>query len=128
MQPAEHPLARTITPGDTIIVARSSAVLVEGVEFADTPLRRFCGLMLRANLPERGGLWLSPCNSIHMQFMRFPIDVVWLDSEKRVLAVSSKLRPWLGMASCRGARIALEINAGRAADLLVGDQLIRREF
>ena len=50
------------------------------VEIADNFFRRFCGLMGKKNLPARHGLLISPCNSIHMCFMKFPIDAVFLDA------------------------------------------------
>jgi uncharacterized protein len=108
---------------DCLIVERTGSQLVSRLERADGPLTRLFGLMGRAGLPEGSGLWLEPCASIHMMFMRFSIDVAWLDSKGVVLKVSSKLRPWLGIAFCPGARVALELPAEAARDLRPGDRL-----
>lgn len=93
------------------------------LELADHFLGRLRGLMLRRSLPQAGGLWLEPCNSIHMLFMRFPIDVLFVrrlaeaQGVLEVLAIRESVRPWIGMAWCFAAEIALELPAGRAAAL-----------
>lgn len=84
------------------------------VEVADTFLRRFRGLMLRTPLPPAHALLLVPCSSVHMCWMRFAIDVVYLDKDWRILKIASCLRPWLGLSSCRGAWGTLELTAGEA--------------
>lgn len=102
------------------------------VQLAETFWTRFRGLMLRAPLPRDGGLWLEPCDSVHMLFMRYRIDVVFARREGgaagpvvEVLKVRERVLPWLGMAWCRKASIAIELAAGRAAELGVqeGDRL-----
>ena len=87
------------------------------VEEADTFLKRFLGLMGRGKLPQGQGLLLSPCSSVHMCFMRFSIDVLYLDGEGRILKIVSHLRPWIGLSLCPGARAALELAAGEAGRL-----------
>jgi len=57
---------------------------------------------------------LRPAASVHTAFMRFTIDVVFLDREDRVVKVAAELRPWRA-AGCRGARTVLELPAGEAA-------------
>ncbi|MBL4848714.1 MAG: DUF192 domain-containing protein [Planctomycetes bacterium] len=104
--------------------------LIADVELADHFWGRLCGLMFRGELPPEGGLWLEPCDSIHMLFMRFPIDVVFakrLEPRGRieVLAIRAGVRPWVGMAFCKGSELALELPKGRAAavGLSVGEVL-----
>ena len=55
-----------------------------------------------------------PCNSIHMMFMRFAIDVVYIDREHRVLKCVKNIRPWLGLSACwqKEAWAALELPTG----------------
>src|SRR3979490_48356 len=55
------------------------------------------GLMFRRTLAPGRGMWLAPCNGIHMMFMRFPIDAVFLDSNERVKKVYRRLPPWYGV-------------------------------
>lgn len=81
---------------------------------ADSFYLRLRGLMGWKNLPEATGLLLSPCNSVHMCFMNFAIDVVYLDKEYRVIKVVKNLRPWSGLSMCRNAWATLELNAGKA--------------
>ena len=74
---------------------------------ADSAWTRTKGLLGRASLDEDEGILLRPGGSIHMFFMRFPIDAVFLDREQRVLRVAADLKPWR-MASKRGAKAVLE--------------------
>ena len=89
-------------------------VVCERCLLAETPLTRMRGLLGRSSLPVGEGLLLRPAASIHTAFMRFPIDVVFLDSADRVVKVVGSLPPWR-MAACKGARAALELPAGEAA-------------
>jgi uncharacterized membrane protein (UPF0127 family) len=61
---------------------------------------------------------------VHTFFMRFPMDVVFLDREGKVVKVVRNLKPWRA-AGARGARSALELAAGEAArrGLDVGQRL-----
>lgn len=81
------------------------------IEVADTFLRRLRGLMLR-----RPGdpLLLTRTSSVHTCWMRFPVDVTFLDARGRVLR-EVRLRPWRA-AWCRGARYALEVPYCRTAN------------
>jgi len=92
---------------------------------AETALTRMRGLLGRRNLPGGEGILLKPASSVHMAFMRFPIDAVFLDRELRVVKVASDLRPWRAAGS-RGAKSVLEIAAGEAErrGVTVGDRLV----
>jgi uncharacterized membrane protein (UPF0127 family) len=86
------------------------------------------GLLGRDQLAPGEGVLLRPAPSIHTFFMRFAIDVVFLDWDLRVLRISEHLRPWR-VAGCRGARSILELRAGAVEErgLRVGDRLLIRE-
>lgn len=84
------------------------------VMVADSFFARLAGLMFRQKLPSATGLLLVPCNSVHMCFMRFTIDVVYIDKEYSIIKVVKNLKPWLGLSMCRQAWAALELNAGEA--------------
>jgi uncharacterized membrane protein (UPF0127 family) len=92
----------------------TGAVVAGHVEVADGLLSRFLGLMFRAELPAGHGLALRPCNSVHMFFMRFPLDVVFVDGDGRVLRILHSLRPWRASSLVRGAKAAIELPAGTA--------------
>jgi hypothetical protein len=110
--------------GSKIVDATSDLVLATSAEEADTHWSRFRGLMGRRRLVDGSGLIIRPCKSIHMMFMRFPIDVVFFDKEGRVTSVSQRVRPWIGMAwGGKGASAVIELPVGAAADVEVGDRL-----
>jgi uncharacterized membrane protein (UPF0127 family) len=88
-------------------------VVCERCLLAETPLARMRGLLGRSSFPAGEGLLLRPAASVHTAFMRFPIDVVFLDSTDRVVKVVGSLPPWR-MAACRGSRAVLELPAGEA--------------
>ena len=90
---------------------------------------RLRGLIGRRSLAAGEGLYLPGTNSIHMFFMRFAIDCVFVGAPRangvhEVVGVSHRLRPWLGVVWwVRGARAAVEVPAGSvdAAGLGRGD-------
>jgi uncharacterized membrane protein (UPF0127 family) len=101
------------------------SIVCERCVLADTALARMRGLLGRRELPSGEGILLKPASSVHMAFMRFPIDAVFLDRDLRVMKVATDLRPWRAAGS-RGAKAVLEIPAGEAGrrGLTVGDRLI----
>ena len=86
--------------------------LVGHVIEARTAWSRMIGLLAHASLPVGEGLLLAPAWSIHTWFMRFPIDVVFLDRERRVLRVFPALPPWRLVSGTRQAKTVLEFGAG----------------
>jgi uncharacterized membrane protein (UPF0127 family) len=96
---------------------------------ADRALPRMRGLLGRSALPEGEGLLLEPAYAIHTAFMRFPIDVVFLDSHMRVMKVVDSLPPWR-TAGAHQAFSVLELAAGEAArrGVSVGDRLDVQEI
>lgn len=86
-------------------------VVCESVRVADTTTRRLRGLLGRKSLPSGQGMLLRPAFSIHTWFMRFPIDVVFLDPEQVVIKIDPAVRPFK-TSSCRGAREVVELTAG----------------
>jgi uncharacterized membrane protein (UPF0127 family) len=101
------------------------SVVCERCEVAETILARMRGLLGRKGLAPGEGLLIRPASSIHMLFMRFPIDAVFLDSSLRVLGIAASLRPWR-IAGRRRARSVLELPAGEAARraLRPGERLV----
>jgi uncharacterized membrane protein (UPF0127 family) len=97
------------------------------VVVADSYWARLRGLLGRSGLEPGEGLLLWPANSVHTAFMRFPIDVVFLDRDLTVLDVVEGLPPWRVTAR-RGARAVLELGAGEAArqGIAPGDCLAER--
>lgn len=96
----------------------ASTVEVEGLQIrvARSFGARLVGLLGRRTLPREQGLLLIPCNNVHTFFMRFVIDVVFIDRDGVVLAVVPRLAPWR-VAATRRAHACLEMAAGVAAAL-----------
>jgi hypothetical protein len=99
-------------------------VVCERVKVADTLFRRAIGLLGRRAVAHDEGVVLRPNFSIHTFFMRFPIDVVFLDQDLVVVRIAPGLRPFR-TASCRGAREVVELRAGECErrGLAVGDRV-----
>lgn len=97
-------------------IEASDMVLAERVRVADNIWSRFWGLMGRRGMPADEGLLIAPCYSVHTMFMRFPIDVIFLDKDDRILKIAPAMKPFRA-AVRRGARSVLEMNAERAAQV-----------
>jgi uncharacterized protein len=89
---------------------------------------RCVGLLGTASLTDQQALWLTPCQSIHTLFMRFPIDVAFLDQNGIILAQQT-LPPWRLSGWHRQARSVLELRAGllQATQTQVGDRIIFKD-
>ena len=107
-----------------IRLERGPVVCENGV-LAVTAWTRSKGLLGRSGLDPDEGLWIQPTGSIHMWFMRFPLDVVYADRDGRVLKLVREIRPWR-MSACRGAKVALELPVGAIdrSGVEVGDHLV----
>jgi uncharacterized membrane protein (UPF0127 family) len=88
------------------------------LEQAATPWTRLLGLIGRSSLGAAQGLWISPCNSVHCCFMRFAIDVLYLDAERRVVQIRHDLRPWR-FSVCWPAHSVVELAAGECRRLKI---------
>jgi uncharacterized membrane protein (UPF0127 family) len=106
------------------LVRDDAAVVCQSCRPADTFLSRLRGLLGRRGLGEGEGLLIRPTSSIHTFFMRFTLDVAFLDRDGCVVKLVPGLRPWR-MSFARGARSALELPAGEIErrQLRVGDLL-----
>ena len=105
-------------------LTRGNVVCEEAV-IADRARRRMRGLLGRRSLPPGEGMLLQPSPSIHTAFMRFPIDVVFLDRNLRVIKLVEHLPPW-HTASAMEGRSTLELASGEIVrrQVQVGDQLL----
>ena len=112
-------------PVNTIVlVGPEGQVVCERCEIADGFFSRARGLLGRSQLPRGRGMLIRPTWSVHTWFMRFPIDVVFLDAELTVLKVARFLRPWRAAARWH-SHSALELPAGECDRLgiAIGDRL-----
>ena len=98
--------------------------VADTVELAETRTARRRGLLGRDSLPEGTALMLIPCFAVHTAFMRFAIDLVFIDRDGRVVRTVSRVAPWRIAIAWR-ARAVIELPAGTLESLAVkiGDRL-----
>lgn len=96
-------------------ITRGTAV-AERVRVASSMRDRTVGLLGTPQVRPGEGLWIERSPSIHMFFMRYPIDAVFVAADGRVTKVVSNLTPWRVVWWARGARDCLELRAGAAAE------------
>ena len=101
-----------------------NTLVVAAADVADTSAKRRVGLLKKEKLDPGEGLWIKPCESVHTFFMKFAIDLVYLDRKKRVRKVRNAVPPWR-ISGCLTAHSVLELPAGAAAasGTRPGDQL-----
>ena len=105
--------------------AQTGTVLAQQVEPAYTFLARLKGLMGRKCLAPHTALLLEPCPQIHTCFMRFKIDVVFLNAHNRVVAAVENIVPWRMSKFYSSARRTLELPGGTLQGRVhTGDELI----
>lgn len=95
-------------------------MLLPQVQQTESMLDRFRGLLSSPQPNSGEGLLLSPCNSIHMFFMSYPLDIVFIDRDGKIISRRENLRPWR-MAGERKATTVLECRAGEIARLGLKD-------
>jgi uncharacterized membrane protein (UPF0127 family) len=101
-----------------------NTVLGDSVDVADTSEKRRVGLLKHARLEAGSGLWIVPCESVHTFFMKFPIDLVYLDKQRKVRKVRHAVPAWR-LSACLTAHSILELPAGTAekSGTVAGDEL-----
>ena len=110
---------------------RDDAVVCDRLSLGTSFVQQFLGLMGRASMADGEGLYL-PASSIHMMFMRFPIDALFVareapDGSRRVVGMRERLPPWRGIVMpVRGAQGVVELPAGTLGRLGVqlGDEVV----
>ena len=111
---------------DYVEVTRADGELVCRCRVATSFASRFRGLMGVAELPAGSGILFPGTSSVHTHFMRFPIDVVFLDPEWRIVSVVAALRPWR-FAAAKSAESVLELAGGECERLGLTEGDVLRE-
>jgi uncharacterized membrane protein (UPF0127 family) len=96
------------------VLSAAGDVVCERCEIPESSFGRMRGLLGRAGLEPGAGMLIDAAPSVMTFFMRFPIDVVFLDRDRKIVGIRHRLRPWR-VAGARRAVAALELPAGVAA-------------
>ena len=104
----------------------SGTVLAGRVVVAKTPFSRMKGLLGRRSLPGGEGLLIKPCKGVHTFLMKFPIDVLFLDKNNRIIEAVQDLQPYRMTKVWFSAVSAIEVPAGTvlASKSVIGDEII----
>ena len=94
------------------------------MDVADTSEKRRTGLLKHERLEPGEGLWIVPCESVHTFFMKFPIDLVYVDRHHKVRKVRNRVPAWR-LSACLSAHSIVELPAGTVEEsgTQVGDEL-----
>jgi uncharacterized membrane protein (UPF0127 family) len=106
-----------------VIHQETGRCIVDRCRKADSFVSRFFGLMGTTFLDANEALWIEPCHSVHSFFMRYAIDVIYIDSSGAVLDVVTNMVPWRMHLPRSSARAVLELSVGKAAQIKRGDHL-----
>ena len=98
-----------------VVNCTRDTVLATCMEVADSASKRKKGLLGREGLAPGGGMWIVPCEAVHTFWMRFSLDLVYLDRKKQVRKLSSEVPPWR-LSGCLLAHSVLELPPGTIRD------------
>ena len=103
---------------------KTGEILAVKVDVAKDIFSRMIGLMFKNSLGESDGLLIAPCNSIHTFFMKFNLDIIFMNSESQVVKVIEDIPPWRITRMYWSARKVLELKGGTLkGSLSKGDYL-----
>jgi len=83
----------------------------DAIDTAESSAQRRTGLLKHNKLDDGAGLWIIPCEAVHTFFMKFAIDLIYLDRQHRVRGIVRELRPWR-FSMCLPAYSVLELPEG----------------
>ena len=108
-----------------IVNKTKNTILAEEVILADAAFKRIKGLLGKKELKIGKALVLKPCSSVHTFFMRFPIDVLFVDKDNRIIKIIPSLKPFRLTGVYFHAAFAIELPAGTIQSTLTykGDTL-----
>jgi uncharacterized membrane protein (UPF0127 family) len=106
-----------------LINKRTGAVIVSDLEIANSPISRMVGLLGRKGIDNGKGLMITACHSIHTFFMKFPIDVIYMDKDLKVLKITENLKEFRLDSGPSGTCQTLELKAFyiKAIEIKTGD-------
>ncbi len=105
-----------------LINERTQGVIADAVEIATTRAERRRGLLGRDRLEPSAALMLTPCKAVHTAFMRFSIDVLFVDRKGHAVKIVRNLVPWR-IAAAGKAHAVIELAAGSLPEVSIGDRV-----
>lgn len=103
-----------------VINKSKGIILASECILSNTFAKRFLGLMFKKNLPTGKGLIIVPCDSIHTFFMKFPIDVIFLNKNQTAVRIKQNLAPGKiilpAKDDCESASFVIELPAGTISE------------
>ena len=106
------------------LIKKQDQVIARNAAMASTFFTRAKGLLGIEKMTEFDALIISPCNSIHTFFMKFNIDVIFINNENKIVKIFENLKPWRMTRTYFTAKKVVELEAGSLkGQLNVGDQL-----
>ena len=114
----------------SVLNETTQSTVASHVGLANNPLLRLKGLMFQKELPEGHGLWITPCNSVHMFWMRFALDAVFVAKDGTIVHLQENLKPWQLSPVIFKAHSVLEVPTGtiKKHGLAVGQTLIHHSI
>jgi len=102
-----------------------NSTIASQVEVARNPWQRVKGLLGRKGLAQKEALVITHCQSIHMVFMKFPIDVIFCDTQNKVVGLCVNIKPFCFSPLFFKASYAIELPVGSvaASKTQIGDQI-----
>jgi len=111
------------------IATETGCIIADKVEYAHWFPRKLVGLACRPSISPGEGVVIKRCAWVHTFFMRFAIDILYLNNDARILRIDRSVPPWRLLGRCHGAATVVELPAGSAdmRCLAVGDRLVLLE-
>lgn len=118
-------LYKTTANRSSVNYNSGAELLLEKLEVAESLIKRGTGLLGRKNLEPGEALWIKPCNNIHTFFMKFSIDVIFVDRNLEIKKIAKSVKPFRLVGPYWRAYSVIETAAGFAEEkkLQIGDQL-----
>ena len=105
-------------------ITSNGKVVSSNVKVAESFVDRGVGLMFKSEMVGFDALLIDPCKSIHTFFMRYDIDVLFIDSKWKVIKIKRNMKPWrMTGLSWRTSRVLELKGGGLISDVKVGDIL-----
>ncbi len=106
------------------VIKKDNFLIADNVQTATTFTDRLIGLMFRSHMEKNEGLIIEHCKSIHTCFMRFPIDVIFLDNKSSIVKLIRNLKPWRITGLYWRATHVVELAANTLPDnIQIGDKI-----